>query len=115
MRLPWGKHKGQAIGEVPAGYLAWLLEESRIGEPYRSAIKAELAWRLDLQPTPPSVRALSPPPDEIALAVEELIESGYRHLVHRHHPDTGGTHQKMVAVNGALHWLHEQGLARGAA
>ena len=26
--MPWGKHKGTPMSDVPAGYLAWLLEQS---------------------------------------------------------------------------------------
>ena len=26
MRMPWGKHKGEDVGDLPTGYLQWLAE-----------------------------------------------------------------------------------------
>jgi len=26
MRMPWGKHKGKLIDDLPSGYLKWLAE-----------------------------------------------------------------------------------------
>ena len=28
MKMPWGKHKGRDIHELPSGYLLWLAENS---------------------------------------------------------------------------------------
>jgi len=30
--MPWGKHQGTPMGDVPNGYLAWLLEQNWISE-----------------------------------------------------------------------------------
>ena len=110
LRMPWGKHKGEELGEIPCGYLAWVLEESDIEEPYRSAVKDELIWRLSLEPTaPPPALA---PPEEIADTVRTLIEAGYRALTLRHHPDRGGNTERMQHVNAAHSWCRTRGLTR---
>jgi putative quorum-sensing-regulated virulence factor len=112
MTLPWGKYQGQRIDRVPASYLAWLVEESRIGEPYRYAIKGELVRRLDLGRPIVLVQEGCTPPRELADTVAELIAAGYRSLVRRDHPDVGGSIPSMQAVNAARAWLDERGLLR---
>jgi Putative quorum-sensing-regulated virulence factor len=44
--MPFGKHRGTLLSELPGGYVEWLggkLDEWR--EPFRSALAAELARR----------------------------------------------------------------------
>src|SRR6266446_2236325 len=44
--MPFGRHRGKALSELPGGYVAWLggkLDEWR--EPFRSDLAAELARR----------------------------------------------------------------------
>jgi hypothetical protein len=43
--LPFGRHKGRAIGEVPSGYLQWLLRECKLSSGLRAAVAAELQAR----------------------------------------------------------------------
>ncbi len=44
--MPFGKHKGLPLTELPGGYLSWLAEKfSEFHEPFRSALEAELARR----------------------------------------------------------------------
>lgn len=37
----------------------------------------------------------------------EMINAGYRTLSRKHHPDAGGSHEKMVEVNRALEALRK--------
>jgi hypothetical protein len=51
--LPFGKHKGKALGEVPGGYLAWLASACKLSAGLRDAVAAELCARgLPVPPTP---------------------------------------------------------------
>jgi DnaJ-class molecular chaperone len=40
--------------------------------------------------------------------VDEIVKAGVRSLAKVHHPDTGGNHQRMVAINNAAEWLREK-------
>lgn len=104
-RMPFGKYRGRPVEDVPAGYLAWLLEETDVREPHRSAIRDELAWRLDL--VPDSALQLAPPP-----AIAEIVSAGYRALASRLHPDHGGATCHMQQLNSARDWCRATGLLR---
>jgi hypothetical protein len=45
--VPFGKHKGQPIAEVPADYLMWMLSLANLSPDLRTAIKADLVRRQD--------------------------------------------------------------------
>jgi len=40
--------------------------------------------------------------------IDEIISAGVRSLARTHHPDAGGDHDKMVAINNAADWLRER-------
>lgn len=41
MKMPWGKHKGKDIEDVPSDYLQWVAENS---ENERLAVAADEEW-----------------------------------------------------------------------
>lgn len=48
--LPFGKHKGELICDVPASYLNWLLEQDWFAEKHKKLmdlVKIELKYRDD--------------------------------------------------------------------
>ena len=49
MNMPFGKHRGKDIGDVPSNYLYWLLEQDWMGEKKNwellEAIEHEIAVR----------------------------------------------------------------------
>lgn len=45
MRMPFGKHKGLEISNVPSGYLRWMLENVKLYGKLRAAITREMAHR----------------------------------------------------------------------
>ena len=109
--MPFGKHKGRALSELPDGYLAWLLGLSDLRPFLRDALEAERDRRAghhdsresySYTPPPRPTRGLSAP------ACEELIGAGLRVLALKHHPDRGGDHEHMVQINQAASWLREQ-------
>jgi hypothetical protein len=106
VKLPFGKHRGKQLADVPLGYLAWLHEEVQVKDrALRRAIRAAIADRIgatfDAYTPPPH---WSPPPTLTA----DLIAAGFRQLALRHHPDHGGDHHRMIAATAARDWLLKQ-------
>jgi hypothetical protein len=91
--MPFGRHRGRALADLPDGYFAWL-RTLDLREPLRSAV-AEEVERRDRQRPDPRV-------------VEDLIAAGQRALARRHHPDAGGSHDAMISVRLAADWLFER-------
>jgi hypothetical protein len=53
--MPFGKHAGKPLGEVPSGYLAWLIREFKLSSGLRAAVPDELTRRnVDTPPPPPT-------------------------------------------------------------
>lgn len=87
MILNFGKFKGYELEDVPTGYLAFLLEQHYVDD----EIKAEC---LDLINYRHSEFEMS------RKAVDRsIIDHVYKRLVNKHHPDKGGNHFAMIALN----------------
>jgi putative quorum-sensing-regulated virulence factor len=99
VEIPFGKYRGAQVSELPFNYLEWLTSIELL-EPLRTAVKAEYERRLHAQDK------WSGPID--LKVVDEIISAGVRSLARTHHPDAGGDHQKMVAINNAADWLREK-------
>ncbi len=101
MRMPWGKFRGQDIGDVPSSYLAWLVEECDLRPALATAVRAELADRFAEPCLACRLRAQQPP----SRLPAGLIDSWYRQLCLRWHPDRGGSTAAMQAVGDAYDLL----------
>ena len=87
--MPFGKHEGVPLHDLPWTYLQWLSEQEWIHTKrptLAAAIRAELALRDGL--AVPVVPA----------RVVELIEGGFRATAMKHHPDHGGSNEAMREV-----------------
>jgi hypothetical protein len=95
--MPFGKFKGATLRNVPDDYLQWL-RGLELREPLRTHVAREHARRRARAhrraPEAPGLR-LSPALRETAA---ELISTGYRTLAKQLHPDSGGSHEQMVAL-----------------
>jgi hypothetical protein len=91
--MPFGKYKGWPLADLPDDYLKWVCEVAD-RDPLQSAAAAEAA------------RRKGPRPD--FRVVEDLIACGQRSLAKSAHPDTGGSHDAMLAVRAAADWLYTQ-------
>jgi hypothetical protein len=92
MKMPWGKHKGVDVTEVPESYLRWALENaSNISPTLKEAIRHQLG--LPPEVTNGEATAL------ILAKVDEAVREAYRQASVRHHPDRGGSAQAMAAIN----------------
>ena len=91
-RMSFGKYKGRDINDIPLSYLRWLIENVDIlGPRVRETIKA----RLGEQPRSTS----PPPPPPSPSGFDQVIRAWHRLMTKKYHPDRGGHHEAMVAVN----------------
>lgn len=90
MRMPFGKYRGEKLTDIDIGYLGWLLESCDLREPLRSAVKAELERREWNQ---------SPDPLRSNTITTDIVNTWHRRMAVKFHPDKGGSHEAMKAVN----------------
>ena len=85
MIMPFGRHRGKPLEEIPADYLEWILDNcTNLTPRLRSAIGRTLG------------NAESP---STGVAIPTLANAWYRKLSLEFHPDRGGSHDAMKAVN----------------
>jgi hypothetical protein len=101
--MPFGKHRGKQLSELPAGYLAWLLTLPDLNAWLRQALEQEAVRRGMGEYVDESDRGSA-----IALVdLRGLIKRWFSELSLRWHPDRGGSHQAMAALNAAHDRLRE--------
>jgi hypothetical protein len=88
LRMPFGRHKGKFLDEIPASYLRWVLREcDNITPGLRRAIEAAIDYE-EFTPEPPR-------PGDLA----GVVRDWYRDLALTYHPDKGGSVAAMQVVN----------------
>jgi hypothetical protein len=108
--MPFGVHKGQPISCVPQDYLHWLTTID-LREPLRGAVLSELRRRDQMhaededQHRWSAYRSGVAPDRRTAL---QIVRTGFRACTKAAHPDAGGEHRSMVALNQANDWLLQQ-------
>lgn len=113
MRMPFGKHRGEEISELPDEYLAWLFENADLYGALQVCVEKEYWDRFDPEPPPPPPRSnpgvgpLARMTDQQRSVAIKIVESGYRTLALKNHPDAGGDHRAMTAINLAVEVLRE--------
>jgi hypothetical protein len=111
--MPFGKHKGLRLAEVPADYLGWCLRTLERLDPWlRAAMEAELHRRVRAHSgQPPSGAATgngaaaNGAPGKQQLA--EVLNRWFREQSRRWHPDSGGSDAAMAAINVGYERLKE--------
>jgi hypothetical protein len=95
--MPFGRHRGEPLEQVPFDYLTWVLRGCERLDPWlRKAIEAELEQRVG-----------KPASGTQLVDVKSLIGQWYRELSLKYHPDRGGNHEAMKAINFARDRLFE--------
>lgn len=95
MNMPFGKHKGEDLSDIPSAYLQWVLGRN-IYEWLRVAIASELSSR--------DGGAKQSPPKREHPGVVSWREN-WRSIIFLAHPDRGGDERLcklLVAVNEAM-------------
>ena len=110
MTMRFGQYRGWPLEELPDDYLRWL-GTIELRPPLDGAVRAEVrARRYRTYEHPPA------PHDGITLRisvahaplVRDLVDTGYRTLAKRLHPDQGGDAGQMQTLNAAVAHLREQ-------
>lgn len=109
MDMPFGKHKGTPLEDVPEDYLVWVLDNcERISPTLRRAIQQVLGLEVDEpQPRPPpgttfnSGGSSGVPLSRVRAMVLEAVRKWHRTHAMRNHPDRGGRVEVAQAINAA--------------
>lgn len=109
--MPFGKFKGQRLGDVPDSYLRWALTLDGIDRNLSFAIEVELRFRQASAPTKQQAR-----PGSLSLSIEAahrdtvvlIVDLGYKAAARKLHPDAGGTTAGMQRLNAVAGSLREQ-------
>jgi hypothetical protein len=99
MRMPFGQHKGLPLEQLPNDYLDWLVSLQNLRKKLRVGVDAELERRLFLQDHPGCINPR---------LVDEIVGAGLRSLARKYHPDSGGSTERMQAVNVCADWIKSQ-------
>lgn len=99
--MPFGKHKGARLEDVPDDYLRWLLRNCDLGPIIRKAIEAELGIEGGADDEPR--QAWTPPPGPPANNLRATLDAEVQRLRRKYaattHPDRGGSSEAMQAIN----------------
>jgi hypothetical protein len=89
-------------GETGEIHQSRSLSLARIRDRVQPSLDAEADRRAGerSRPSPPSFTPCPSP----AMAVQ-IVDRGWRVLASRYHPDHGGAHEQMIALNAAAAWL----------
>ena len=116
MKIPFGKHSGTEVRDLPVSYLRWLNENDlrcmtpELKHAVREALREaqqrqESAWerftRDQFTPPPRAPAGMTTvlvPVARLAL-MQELIECGFKALAVKIHPDKGGEVGRMQELN----------------
>lgn len=88
--MPFGKHKNRELEDIPADYLLWVLDNVETLSP---TLRAEINRVLAVGKT---YTWTDPPRQDLSL---EIVNTWYRRLSKEFHPDLGGSHEGMKAIN----------------
>lgn len=111
MTMPFGKHRGCLVTDLPSDYLRWLFEQVDLHGGLLDAVTREYNLRFRSQRTQERTAAR---PITISIAVEhvpmarEILDLGYRAAAKAHHPDHGGDHSAMQLLNAAASSMRSQ-------
>ena len=87
MELNFGKYKGHEIDDVPTSYLAFLLDAEFVNDEIKAECLDVINYRYsdyEIQSKPFN---------------QSIIDKVYKNLTKKHHPDKGGNHYAMIAIN----------------
>ncbi|NMC22092.1 MAG: hypothetical protein GYA33_16925 [Thermogutta sp.] len=118
MRMPFGRYRGLPLSSVPESYLCWLLDNADLSPTLERAVSERLGiedLKRERRQLEAECQALAYERARLAAGKanvrpkidDALIGRWYRELAKRFHPDHGGSHEGMKAVNEARDLLLE--------
>jgi hypothetical protein len=106
MYMPFGRHRTKHLADIPADYLAWVLTIDLHRYPQlRPAIEAEMQRRRGGPVPGPATNGASSTGTPVAW--DQVISKWFGRLSLKFHPDRGGSHEHMVALNVAREELEK--------
>lgn len=102
MQMPFGKHRGEEIDDIPEDYLFWCLRNLENLTPWlRENMEVSLEHRRS--------RKMPEPPQQTCRtdrgAVLSLVNMVHKEMTFRFHPDRGGSNEAMKAVQAYVERL----------
>jgi hypothetical protein len=111
MLMPFGKHKGCPVRDLPDSYVQWLVDGDILYGPLRDEVEAEYAYRFAAGARGTQARtaglSIHIAPLHVSV-VRDIIERGYKAAAKVYHPDAGGDHAAMLELNAAADSLRGQ-------
>jgi hypothetical protein len=94
MRMPFGKWRGYDLSEIPLNYLQWLWGNTELRDGLLEAVCYEIQSRQDEIERRQYSSAMP-----TAKVDADKIQKIYRNMAFKWHPDRGGSHTAMQAIN----------------
>ena len=103
MRMPFGKHVGCLLSDIPLSYLRWLssidIEDARLRKAVLDEVRQRTGSRQsDAEPRQDRPHGVQPPAPRWA----EVLGTVRRRLAMSYHPDRGNDPAMMKGINLAL-------------
>lgn len=89
MTMPFGKYKGDEIEDLPSSYLCFLIDDCELKGNLRKEVLDELGYRYGNDQVV----------ENKVYVNNKDVKTIYRELSLKHHPDKGGSHEAMIAIN----------------
>lgn len=110
MKMPFGKYKGDDLDDILDDYLQWVLDNCDIeSETLLRAIEIRMGLRARSGPTRSPPPPPPPPPSSggSGVTIEKVIRAWHRQMALKYHPDRGGSHEVMLAINEGAELLKQ--------
>jgi hypothetical protein len=100
--MPFGRYRGKTFDEIPPSYLHWVLRDADAASAFlKEAIRRYLRGEPEAQPEPEARPGAQADASRQVADLKAIVKRWYAELVMRYHPDRGGEHAVMVALNDA--------------
>ncbi len=98
--MPFGKYKGWDIDELPISYVVYLLEECFLEDSFKQKLKELVRTNLLCDETSEYIHLSELKRDFVGIDMLHcVINEAYRKAVIIAHPDKGGCHEAVIAIN----------------